>query len=184
MGFPIINIRWSQDRLTFITEVPISEKTQGYGVSIVKIWEKTDLTILQWNLYKATTELCGLSRQVVFHSRENKHDFVKTVPGKWQNLCVFSKTSPVSLHRFHWSNITALHKNKHHDTSMKPLLIFQHIVQYHWSREKTAHKISMGQCKKDVTPLLTHWSYVFLALTHRSNPYIPFGKFGNISVKL
>ena len=26
--------------------------------------------------------------------------------------------------------------------------------------------ISMGQCKKDVTPLLMHWSYVFLALTH------------------
>ena len=26
--------------------------------------------------------------------------------------------------------------------------------------------ILMGQCKKDVTPLLTHWSYVFLALTH------------------
>ena len=25
----------------------------------------------------------------------------------------------------------------------------------------------MCQCKKDVTPLLTHWSYVFLALTHR-----------------
>ena len=25
----------------------------------------------------------------------------------------------------------------------------------------------MGQCKKDVTPLPTHWSYVFLALTHR-----------------
>ena len=25
----------------------------------------------------------------------------------------------------------------------------------------------MGQCKKDVTPLLTHWSYIFLALTHR-----------------
>ena len=27
--------------------------------------------------------------------------------------------------------------------------------------------VSMGKCKKDVTPLLTHWSYVFLALTHR-----------------
>ena len=26
---------------------------------------------------------------------------------------------------------------------------------------------SMGQCKKGVTPLRTHWSYVFLALTHR-----------------
>ena len=25
----------------------------------------------------------------------------------------------------------------------------------------------MGYCKKDVTPLLLHWSYVFLALTHR-----------------
>ena len=28
---------------------------------------------------------------------------------------------------------------------------------------------SMGSCKKDVTPLLTHWSYVFLALTHRDD---------------
>ena len=25
----------------------------------------------------------------------------------------------------------------------------------------------MGWCKKDVTPLLTHWSYTFLALNHR-----------------
>ena len=25
----------------------------------------------------------------------------------------------------------------------------------------------MGQCRKDVTPLLTHWGYVFLTLTHR-----------------
>ena len=27
--------------------------------------------------------------------------------------------------------------------------------------------ISTGWCKKDVTPLLMHWSYIFLALTHR-----------------
>ena len=27
--------------------------------------------------------------------------------------------------------------------------------------------ISMGLCKKDVTPLLMHWSYIFLALTHQ-----------------
>ena len=27
--------------------------------------------------------------------------------------------------------------------------------------------ILMGLFKKDITPLLTHWSYVFLALTHR-----------------
>ena len=25
----------------------------------------------------------------------------------------------------------------------------------------------MGYCKKDVSPLQMHWSYVFLALTHR-----------------
>ena len=29
----------------------------------------------------------------------------------------------------------------------------------------------VSACKKDVTPLLTHWSYVFLALTHRRRPY-------------
>ena len=25
------------------------------------------------------------------------------------------------------------------------------------------HLISVGKCKKDITPLLTHWSYIFLA---------------------
>ena len=34
----------------------------------------------------------------------------------------------------------------------------------------------MGQCKKDVTPLLMHWSYVFFALTHRSVAVIKFVK--------
>ena len=37
---------------------------------------------IQWNLYKATTKFCGLSREVVSHDRENKHDFVKAVPDK------------------------------------------------------------------------------------------------------
>ena len=27
--------------------------------------------------------------------------------------------------------------------------------------------ISMGSCKEDITPLLMHWSCIFLALTHR-----------------
>ena len=31
------------------------------------------------------------------------------------------------------------------------------------------HARSMGYCKKDVTPLLTHWSYVCFALTHRDD---------------
>ena len=38
---------------------------------------------------------------MVSHDRENKHDFVKTVPDKCWNLCVFSKTSLVSLYRCH-----------------------------------------------------------------------------------
>ena len=33
-------------------------------------------------------------------------------------------------------------------------------------------KISMGYCYKDVTPLLTHWSYVSLALIHRNGLFI------------
>ena len=28
------------------------------------------------------------------------------------------------------------------------------------------HPISMGQGKEDVTTFLTHWGYIFLALTH------------------
>ena len=31
----------------------------------------------------------------------------------------------------------------------------------------TQYYKSMAQSKKDVTPLLMHWSYIFLALTHR-----------------
>ena len=40
------------------------------------------------------------------------------------------------------------------------------LIEANWGQA-----ISMGQCKKDVTPLLSHWSYVFLALTHRSGQY-------------
>ena len=39
--------------------------------------------------------------EVVFHNRENKHDIVRTLPGKWWTLCVFSKAPPVSLYRLH-----------------------------------------------------------------------------------
>ena len=50
-----------------------------------------------------------------------------------------------------------------------------HVVS-HWGNSAQLHHvikffallISMGLYKKDITPLLTHWSYVFLALTHQS----------------
>ena len=64
-------------------------------------WYVSLLNKLRWNLYKATTKLCGLSRQVVSHDRENKHAFLKTVLDKCWHLCVFNKTSPVSLYRLH-----------------------------------------------------------------------------------
>ena len=38
---------------------------------------------------------------------------------------------------------------------------------------ETRTHMSMGWCKKDVTPLLTHWSYLFLALTQRCIPEEP-----------
>ena len=54
---------------------------------------------------------------------------------------------------------------------------FQQAPKTRWNPARRAHPvllaplyreiISMSQCKKDATPLLTHWSYVFLALTHR-----------------
>ena len=43
----------------------------------------------------------------------------------------------------------------------------------------SVYVISMGQCKKDITPLLTHWSNVFLALTHRY--WIAWKKTGYVS---
>ena len=38
---------------------------------------------------------------------------------------------------------------------------------------KSFQLILLGECKKDITPLLTHWSYVFLALTHRYEDWKP-----------
>ena len=35
------------------------------------------------------------------------------------------------------------------------------------SNSQIRYNASMSWCKKNVTPLLTHWSYVFLAPTHR-----------------
>ena len=41
------------------------------------------------------------------------------------------------------------------------------IIGLHTSPRSTKNDIPMGRCKKYVTPLLKHWSYVFLALTRR-----------------
>ena len=67
----------------------------------------------------------------------------------------------------------------------KPIIIYNHLCQHadglqgnNVVHSKNCQQCwvsnSMGLCKKDVTPLLTHWSYVFLALTHRIKPQICF----------
>ena len=78
------------------------ESTQFRGHFIqVSYWQHA-----KWNQYKVTTELHGLSRQVVFHNTENmilsEND---SEPRKWCNLCDFGKTSPVALMTLshHWS---------------------------------------------------------------------------------
>ena len=50
------------------------------------------------------------------------------------------------------------------DKTSKMLKYTQYILNI-W-RLATWKYMLMGWCKKDVTPLLTHWSYVFLALTY------------------
>ena len=54
--------------------------------------------LLQWDLYIATAKFHGLSSQVVFHDRENKHDSVKFLPVKWQICMCFIKI-PRSHHK-------------------------------------------------------------------------------------
>ena len=73
----------------------------GRVLLIGTLWYMWYTGIIQWNLYKATTELGGLSRQVVFHDRENKHDFVKTVTG-YAKIKWFCKTFLDSLDKLDW----------------------------------------------------------------------------------
>ena len=69
---------------------------------VSSICNKVAFLYIDWNLYKTTTKLCGLSRQVVFHDRDNKHYFVENIPLRnfW---CALSKKSTVSLERFNWN---------------------------------------------------------------------------------
>ena len=55
------------------------------------VWKCFQISTLQWNMYKATIELCCPSRQSVAHDKENKHDFVKITSGKLLNLCIVAK---------------------------------------------------------------------------------------------
>ena len=94
--------------------------------------------------YKATTKFYGLWRQVVSHDRENKHDFVKIVPDKCWNLCVFSKTFPVLLYRFHcnWCVLAVIENWKPNSCSVMEITF----------REKSLNKIHCLQIWNNCKP--------------------------------
>ena len=57
--------------------------------------------VLQWNLYKATTHKCGLSRQVLSHERE-KNIILFKYCARWMTQYMSPyMTFPVALDRFH-----------------------------------------------------------------------------------
>ena len=57
------------------------------------------------------------------------------------------------------------------------ILLEQKMVVIDSHKRYPAAIMSVGYCKKDVTPLLTHWSYVFLALTNRCLFFSTLGKY-------
>ena len=66
---------------------------------------------IQKTPYKATSKLRGLSSQVIFHHRENKHGFVRTIQGKWQNLYVLVRSrrsycTSFNITVMNWHNIS------------------------------------------------------------------------------
>ena len=55
-------------------------------------------------------------------------------------------------------------------------------LPYWFCVQWAAQVTSMGKCKKDITPLLTHWSCIFLALTHRHGEKLQQATVGKVYV--
>ena len=86
-----------------------------------------------------------------------------------------------TIHRAAWSQLKIpIKKNtfQHIISEMSPILLrFQcdnrknlHIQLLVWiiiNQIASFDTVSMGSCKKEVTPVLAHWSYIFLAWIHR-----------------
>ena len=69
-----------------------------------------------------------------------------------------------------WQTLVIIHHNILHITRHYSINenLGQNELHKGWWPIGSHHSL-MGKCKKDVTPLLTHWSYIFLALTHHVN---------------
>ena len=90
----LVKVLEDQWNLDFSIWLPVLQSGKGPKVFLMSVE-------IQWNLYKATTKFCGLSRQVVSHDMENKHDFVKTLPDIWLNHVFLVKIS-----QFHYRGST------------------------------------------------------------------------------
>ena len=95
-----------------ITEVIVLQDAHNaYGCTIRQHSLTDDVVIgmsylsskqVYWMLYKTTIESYGLSRQVVFHNKGNKHDFDKSQPGNWWNMSAHDKTAKLSSDRYYY----------------------------------------------------------------------------------
>ena len=64
-------------------------------------------------------------------------------------------------------------QNSHVTGPLRPYDITTRLTWRLCLMKRVSYIILMGQCKKDVTPLLRcHWSYVFFALIHRSTSVV------------
>ena len=101
----------------------------------------------------------------------------------WENPCINLIIVALSRHMatYNWLNIRSgngllpdgnLTRDRLPQSSIIKIRLKITYLKFHSNligaklMEVDSDYISMGWCKKDVTPLLTHWSYVFLALTH------------------
>ena len=116
--------------------------------------------ILSQQLYAIIKSLSKISQQVQTGHSRDKSNLVKC--HSVLSMILWAVKQPLSGNN---QFDTPPPSNPHHLNLLQTYHQFEclHSGQYVLF---TICSISMGQCKKDVTPLLTHWSYVFLAQTH------------------
>ena len=65
-----------------------------------------------------------------------------------------------------WHKADIFVKNNNITTILDLMISRQTLKHTEWYILINCSKKSIGLCKKDITPVLMHWSYVFLPLTH------------------
>ena len=85
-----------------------------------------------------------------------------------ETLHVFPSNSGQALEKLKYEYIYHMIGSTFNSESKYNNFTEQHLkIHLQNSSHFVSDSMSMVWCKKDVTPLLTHWSYIFLALTHQ-----------------